>query len=295
MKQRVLTLLTLTSLLLVGAPVTAGAQPAWAPAATATVRPGSATITGSSICTSNFVFTDGAGAVYLGQAAHCTSTADATSLDGCTNGTRPLGTPVRVAGASHPGTMVYNSWIAMQQRGETDLNTCVFNDFALVKLDPQDHGVVNPSVRFWGGPTGTVPTTFDGAEVFGFGSTIGGGRVTPHPKTGVSLRQVAGGWTHILALQPPGISGDSGSGVLDGQGRAFGVLSTYTARRGINGASDLSRMLDYMKASGFGADITLANGTEPFVLPNRPTAPAQDPLGALLDDLLGGLLRPLGL
>ena len=32
--------------------------------------------------------------------------------------------------------MVYNSWITMQALGETDPDTCAFNDFALVRLDP---------------------------------------------------------------------------------------------------------------------------------------------------------------
>ncbi len=279
------------SLFVVAAPATAGAAvPTWAPTSAATIRPGAATLTDDALCTSNFVFHDQAGSVYLGQAAHCSGTNDAYSLDGCENGSLPLGTPVRIAGASRPGVMVYNSWIAMQQRGETDRNSCLFNDFALVKLDPQDHGSVNPTVRFWGGPSGLVPTTFDGSEAFGFGNTIRGGTVSPHAKRGVSLRQGAGGWTHVLDLDPPGISGDSGSGTLDGQGRAFGVLSTFSPRRGINGAGDLSRILDYMRASGF-PDVTLAHGTEPFSAPPAPEqAPSQDPVGDLLGGLLGGLL-----
>ena len=32
----------------------------------------------------------------------------------------PLGTPVEINGASRPGTLAYSSWIAMQQRGETN-------------------------------------------------------------------------------------------------------------------------------------------------------------------------------
>lgn len=294
MKHRILILAALTSLLVFSVPATAGAQTTWAPAATAAIRPGSATLTGNAICTTNFVFTDSAGNVYLGQAAHCTSTAEATALDGCINTTLPVGTQVRVAGASRPATLVYNSWTAMQQRGETDVAACLYNDFALLKLDPQDYPAVNPSARFWGGPTGTVPSSFEGAAVYGYGSTIGAGRVAPHAKTGVSLRQAAGGWTHILAMDPPGVSGDSGSGVMDGQGRAFGVLSTYSTRRGLNGASDLSRMLDYMRASGFGADIDLAHGTEPFAGAARPASPAQDPVVQLLDQVLGGLLGQLG-
>lgn len=289
MKRRLAVLALLISLFLVGAPAAAGAAvPAWAPTSTATIRPGAATLTGDAICTSNFVFHDDAGNVYLGQAAHCSSTADAGSLDGCVNGSLPLGTPVRVAGASRPGVLVYNSWIAMQQRGETDLNACRFNDFALVKLHPDDYAAVNPTVRFWGGPTGLAPSSFAGAEAFGYGTTVGRGSITPHPKRGVSLRHGGGGWTHILDFDPPGIAGDSGSGVLDGQGRAFGVLSTYSVRRGINNVGDLSRSLDYMRTSDL-PDLALAHGTEPFV---AGPPPSQDPVGDLLRGLLGGLLTP---
>jgi hypothetical protein len=291
-KHRLLILVALAGLLLMVTPVAAGAAtPAWAPAATATIRPGAATLTDHAICTANFVFHDNAGNVYLGQAAHCSSNNDAGSLDGCVNDSLPLGTPVRIAGATRPGTLAYNSWIAMDQRHETDFNQCQYNDFALVKLDPADYGLVNPSLRFTGGPTALVQNVVDDSRVFGFGSHISDTGIQPHAKGGRSLRQGAGGMAHVVQLGPPGISGDSGSGLVDEQGRAFGVLSTYSPRRQLNGAGNLSRMLDYMRGSGF-ADVTMANGTEPFVAPG---VPAQDPVTDLLNDLLGPLLAPLGL
>lgn len=294
MKHRLTILLALASLLLLVTPVAAAAAPTWAPVATATIRPGNATLTGDALCTSNFVFHDAAGNVYLGQAAHCSSDDDdAGSLDGCLNNSLPLGTPVRVAGASRPATLVYNSWIAMDQRGEVDVDRCVYNDFALIKLDPVDYGAVNPSLRFAGGPAGIAPGAMDGSTVYGFGTTYDRTGLRPHAKSGVSLRQGAGGLTHVVRMDPPGISGDSGSGLVDAQGRAFGVLSTYSPRRGVNGAGDLSRMLDYMRGSGF-ADVTLAHGTEPFIAGPPPAVPSQDPVGDLLRDLLGGLLAPLG-
>ena len=50
----------------------------------------------------------------------------------------------------------------------------------------------------------------------------------------------------------PGIPGDSGSAFIDGQGRAFGVLSTLAGRpaAGSNGVGDLSRELAYMHSHG---------------------------------------------
>ena len=129
------------------------AASAWAPAATATVHPGVQTFTAGAQCTSNFVFQDGS-TVYLGQAAHCSGTGGQTETDGCTSGSLPLGTPIEVTGASKPGTLVYNSWLTMQAKGETDPDTCAYNDLALIRLDPADVGKVNPSVPGFGGPTG---------------------------------------------------------------------------------------------------------------------------------------------
>jgi hypothetical protein len=74
--------------------------------------------------------------------------------DGCSSGSLPLGTPVEVTGASRPGTLVYSSWLTMQANGETDADTCAYNDLALIRIDPADADRVNPSVPGFGGPTG---------------------------------------------------------------------------------------------------------------------------------------------
>src|SRR3954447_8316783 len=106
------------------------------------IHPGVQTFTQGAQCTSNFVFSDGAN-TYLGQAAHCSGTGTATDTDGCTSASLPVGTPVEVTGASRPGTLVYNSWITMQGKGEKDADTCAFNDLVLVKIDPADAGKVS--------------------------------------------------------------------------------------------------------------------------------------------------------
>src|SRR5919197_469972 len=98
-------------------------------------------------CTSNFVFYDGAGNVYIGQAAHCTGTGSSTDTNGCQTSSLPLGSPVEVEGAAKPGTLAYNSWLTMAQVGEKDADTCQYNDLALVKLDPADAANVNPTVK----------------------------------------------------------------------------------------------------------------------------------------------------
>jgi hypothetical protein len=254
----------MTAALAGGAP--AMAEPTWAPAGSATVKPGSETLTDGAQCTSNFVFFDAANNVYIGQAAHCSGTEGNTATNGCIAGTLPTGTPVEIEGASRPGTIVYSSWVTMQARGETDSNTCRFNDFALIQLDPADYGKVNPSIPFWGGPTGTATTTSQGDDVYSYGnSSLRFGAGPLKPKRGKSLGASGGGWTHQVYTATPGIPGDSGSAFIDEVGMAFGVLSTLQIAplAGANGVSDLSRAQAYMEATG-GPDVTLANGTEPF-------------------------------
>src|SRR6476619_7173114 len=113
--------------------VSPSAALAWAPASTATVHPGVQTFTAGAQCTANFIYSDGTN-VYLGQAAHCSGTGGSTDTDGCTSGSLPVGTEVTVTGASKPGVLAYNSWLTMQQIGETDANTCAYNDLALIRI-----------------------------------------------------------------------------------------------------------------------------------------------------------------
>jgi hypothetical protein len=239
---------------------------AWAPAGQATVHPGVMTFTDGGQCTSNFVFTQGSD-VYLGQAAHCSSTGGQTSTDGCDTGSLPLGTPVEVTGASRPGTMVYNSWLTMQGRGETNANTCAYNDFALVRIDPVDVGKVNPSVPGFGGPTGVGSVGGLGSTVYSYGnSSLRGGVTKLSPKQGVVVENTGAGWSHTVYTATPGIPGDSGSGFLNASGGAIGVLSTLQVLpvAGSNGVGDLGRELAYMRANSPFSGVQLAPGTEPF-------------------------------
>src|SRR3954469_18387918 len=199
----------------------------WAPAATATIHPGVMTHTDGAQCTANFIYTDAAGAVYIGQAAHCSGTGGQTDTDGCQTESLPNGTPVQVTGASRPGTLVYNSWTAMQAAGETDADTCAYNDIGLIKLDPADYDKVNPSVPTLGGPTALGETTAQLDTVYTDGnSSLRQGITGLSPKIGKSLGASGGGWTHLVYTVSPGIPGDSGSGFMDDQGNALGVLST---------------------------------------------------------------------
>jgi hypothetical protein len=135
--------------------------------------------------------------VFIGQAAHCSGTGGNTETNGCSAGSLPVGTAVEVDGASRPGTMVYNSWRTMQALGETNANTCQYNDLALLQLDPADYGRVNPSIPVWGGPVSLGSATQFGEDVYSYGnSSLRLGITLLSPKKGISLGQGAGGWTH---------------------------------------------------------------------------------------------------
>jgi hypothetical protein len=247
-------------------PSVAFGAPTWAPASTATVHPGVQTYTDGGQCTANFVFYDSAGNEYIGQAAHCSGTDGNTATDGCTSGSLPTGTPVEVGGASKLGTMVYNSWLTMQQLGETNPDTCAYNDLALVRLNPADYGKVNPSVPFWGGPTG-VGTAAAGQNVYSYGnSELRGGVTALSPKQGKVIGTGGNGWSYDVYTATPGIPGDSGSAFLNATGQALGVVSTVQIAplAGSNGVGDVGRELAYAQAHGGIGGLTLATGTEPF-------------------------------
>ena len=250
---------------------------AWAPADTATIHPGVQMYTEGAQCTANFVFTDSAGTAYVGYAAHCAGTGAATDTNGCDAGSLPLGTEVdfveggsligegtRVGG----GTLVYSSWLAMQKNGETDENTCAYNDLALVKVDAADAAKVNPSVPFWGGPVAVnTAGTAAGETVYSFGnSSLRGGVEQLSPKQGISLGTEGEGWSHPVYTLTPGVPGDSGSAFLDAEGNAVGTLSTLALAplAGSNGVGDLAHELSYAQASSGIAGLRLVPGTEPF-------------------------------
>jgi len=244
------------------APATASA---WAPADQAAVHPGVMTFTDGAQCTSNFVFTDGS-STYLGQAAHCSGTGTAAETNGCDSGSLPVGTPVEIDGASRPGTMVYNSWLTMQAKGETHPDTCDYNDFALVRIDPADVDKVNPSVPGFGGPTG-IGGAGEGATVYSYGnSSLRGGVTKLSPKEGRVVATDGGGWSRTVYTVTPGVPGDSGSGFLNGSGAAIGVLSTLQIlpTAGSNGVGDLARELNYMRANSSFSGVQLEPGTEAF-------------------------------
>ena len=239
-------------------------SPDGAHAATGSIHPGVQTDTAGAQCTANFIFKNAStGVVYIGQAAHCSGTGAATETNGCDSASLPLGTPVTVDGASKPGTLVYNSWLAMQAVGEKDSETCEYNDLALVQLDPADYSKVDPSIPSWGGPTGLrTDTPADGETVYTYGnSSLRLGLTALSPKTGFIVESSPGGWSHTVYTVTPGIPGDSGSAFLDQDGKALGVLSTVAIAPlpASNGVGNLAKELAYAQSHGM-SGVSLVTG-----------------------------------
>lgn len=270
-------MMALTSLALIGVS-SASADTQWAPEDSATITPGVQMYTDGAQCTANFVFTDSSGTVYVGYAAHCAGTGDSDETDGCETDSLPLGTEVTFRSNGNvidegtevgTGTLAYSSWLTMQENGETDDNTCAYNDLALVEVDDDSLSDVNPTVPFWGGPDGLATNgTSEGDQIYSFGnSSLRGGIEELSPKTGFSLGDEGDGWSHNGYTVTPGIPGDSGSGFMDSDGNAVGVLSTLALAPlpASNGIGDLASEIEYANAnSDEVSGVTLAEGTSSF-------------------------------
>lgn len=259
---------------------------AWAPADSATIYPGVQTYVGSAQCTAGAVFTDDAGNVYLSQAAHCTGDASVgTSVEFWTgaslgkftgSGTVSMVTDY-VSKKVGAGTIAYNSKLTQAAVGIKDPTVLRYNDFELVKVNAADVGKVNPSMPVIGGPTGLNTSGLSAGEtVYGYGdSVLRLGIQALSPKVGVTNEELAGGWSHSVLLATPGIEGDSGSTLIDANGKATGVFSSL--RLGPLDAPDSTRPLpgtdEYgdmahevafaQKYSGI-SGLRLVPGTEPF-------------------------------
>jgi hypothetical protein len=240
----------------------ATSQVSFAPADQATIHPGVQLFIKGSQCTANFIYLQG-GEEFIGMAAHCASRGEPTNLDGCANQSLPLGTPVEIDGATRPGTLAYSSWETMQRLGERDALVCGVNDFAFVRIDPADHGRVNPTVPHWGGPLGVAASDVPvGVQYRAYGnSLLRQGLTLLSPMGGLNTGTYAGGWVHRALTLLPGVPGDSGMGLQTTDGLAVGVLSSLIVLpdTGQLNFTDVGLAMQYARQHGF-PGLTLATG-----------------------------------
>jgi hypothetical protein len=257
--------LTATLTVIAGGTAEAGGFP---PLGGSTVHPGVVLYVDNKACTANFVFRDAAGHYYIGEAAHCVASGAPAKFNGCLDPVLPLGSEIGVAGSDVKGKLAYSSWATMQKIGEKDGVVCLTNDFALVRLPDDAIKTLNPSVPYFGGPTGLAPgNAGTGDFVYSFGnSPLRYGISDLAPKRGVIVDRTDSDWTFLCYFVTPVIPGDSGSGVMDEQGRALGVASSliFLPHPASNGVANLAKALAYAQAHSGIRGLQLVLGTETF-------------------------------
>ena len=224
----------------------------------ATITPGVQMVTKGAQCTANFVFTD--------AAAACTSgtprTAPAAARPPTPTAARPArirsaprcasskGMSVATAGTTvGRGTLVYSSWITMRRsapRRRPGLRLQRLRAGACRR--PASVKQVEPVGAVLGRPHRARPGRSRPAAGSSATATpaLRAGAEPLAPKTGASLGQSGGGWSHDVYTVTPGIPGDSGSGFLDAQrpGVRRPVDRRHRARcPASNGVGDLAREL----------------------------------------------------
>lgn len=167
-------------------------------------------------CSANFLFEGADGTLYLGTAAHCVDRYGE-------------GTWVGVRGVGGIGRVAFNAW---DHGGESS------PDFALIELNDRGRAEVHPAMLHYGGPTALADSgsMFTGEQVMGYGTARqrGAGH-EDNPRVGRVVENAAAnpvgvpvalGSVDLVALhmEDPALRGDSGMGVVDGEGRAFCVL-----------------------------------------------------------------------
>jgi hypothetical protein len=161
------------------------------------IRPG-AWIIAPAGCTTNFVF-GSASDYYIGTAGHCAEVGDEVTLIAAPGVLMNIGTTVK------------------------SVNQGIGNDFALIDVRPSMEQYVNPSMTYFGGPTGAGnPRPNDVVEHAGHGLVIGTGGT---PRAGVVVYRGNGDGGDAFAWVGAASPGDSGSAVRLANGQAAGDLT----------------------------------------------------------------------
>jgi hypothetical protein len=196
------------------------------------IRPG-ARMTVPNGCTYNFVFTDGTH-TYIGTAGHCATTGQRVGTTGIT-GTF--------------GTVVFS------------VNAGNANDFALIRIDADKLGFVNPRLCTWGGPTAAHAGSSGAGSVlleYGWGIAT---QVSAQTRSRIivqqSQNQDSGVWNGV------GSGGDSGAPVVrDGTLEAFGIHThgvTPVAGVVLESGPYIQRILTLAQNAGFNIQLVTAS------------------------------------
>ena len=195
------------------------------------IQPGARVVIDGAQCTVNFVFKH-ANTRFIGTAGHCAA---------------DIGVRAEVDGEEF-GTVVY-------RRNDETL------DFALIHIDGARLDDVEPSMRGFGGPTGTVTVGEAGpgtlVSLYGYGIVVGANPLT-RPRPGVLLSFDDRRYT----MNAPAVSGDSGGPIIHRDtGEALGIISAFNFF-GIPPTTDYGPTVVFIKdrlaAAGFDVSLVKA-------------------------------------
>lgn len=195
------------------------------------IRPG-AWIVRPNGCTLAFIVHDAAGAPYALTAGHCLAE----------------GQPVSLYGDGVVGTVVASR------------NDGLGEDFALVRVHADKAHLVDPTMIGWGGPVGVQDGTVRGDVLhYGWGTAT-------WPTDDTRCRRGTASVMHederSFAFVAAALWGDSGSAVIDADGRALGIL-THVSTDPTGGATVLGTRVTYALAeleAMTGLELSLADG-----------------------------------
>ena len=235
------------------------------PVAVAPIQPGAAVcavedivseLSGLPSCdmqgTLNFVFRDDHGGLYVGTAAHVVPSGNVdVFVPSCATcrglPTQPFGRVVFQSDSvdvGHPADLA-----------EPDLL-----DFALIKIRPAWHHLVEPRVRYWGGPLGVIEApeaaTTDAAVAYGNGEGE-----SPGPR---GPGQVIAASRTSFSTTVTEVGGDSGMPFLHGpSGKALGINGNCPCGGG-GYYPTVEHVLDRLAAHGFRLSLVTGAAAPPL-------------------------------
>ena len=160
------------------------------------IRPGQFIIVGGgTLCSTNFVFRNGANWA-IGTAGHCGNVGAQVTMLALPRVLFNIGTIIKSVNGG-PG-----------------------NDFALIAINPALNSLVSPSMAFWGGPTSNYwgPNKPLLVRHIGWGAGVGAGGT---PRVGLGVEWSPTLWRFAGLI----VHGDSGSGAINEKSKAIGNIT----------------------------------------------------------------------
>jgi hypothetical protein len=224
------------------------------------IRPGAWLQIGGANCTAAFVVQDASNALYITTAGHCTT---------------GVGQRARIK----EGVLVA-ALGTMQEFGTVVARWPQGLDAALIRIDPDKYGNVNPRMPGWGGPTGlvtSIPALPPTVLHYGWAWDTWFEHET-RCKRAVALLD---DWTSTQWWVAGMVSGggDSGSAVMTDDGRALGILDwgalvvptpTGAFVSVVDGGTRFDAALNAFRAVGFDVSLVLGGAANPVCLPEPP-------------------------